>query len=210
MGLADSIIGVESGGNPNATNPSSSASGLPSPHVGDKLWTDTLVGKLLFARCPSAILGCVVAVVILSIKRVLFAGARAHVSVEVLEASPSLANLNASRAIVFVRGVFRQFAAASHAVPDLVFGSRLAAPLNGNRHAVSFCAQASFDQATAATSGVAGSKVGHGYNLLRAAVASAQHAPALRATVFSDFWGGLRNRGELAELHSNAVYGGCH
>lgn len=28
MGLADSIIGVESGGNPNATNPNSSASGL--------------------------------------------------------------------------------------------------------------------------------------------------------------------------------------
>src|ERR1043165_573023 len=28
MGLIDSIIGVESGGNPNATNPNSSASGL--------------------------------------------------------------------------------------------------------------------------------------------------------------------------------------
>jgi hypothetical protein len=40
MGLVDSIIGVESGGNPNATNPSSSASGLGQ--FIDSTWLSTL------------------------------------------------------------------------------------------------------------------------------------------------------------------------
>lgn len=40
MGLIDSIIGVESGGNPNATNPSSSASGLGQ--FIDSTWLSTL------------------------------------------------------------------------------------------------------------------------------------------------------------------------
>ncbi len=40
MGLIDSIIGVESGGNPNATNPNSSASGLGQ--FIDSTWLDTI------------------------------------------------------------------------------------------------------------------------------------------------------------------------
>jgi len=40
MGLIDSIIGVESGGNPNATNPNSSASGLGQ--FIDSTWVSTL------------------------------------------------------------------------------------------------------------------------------------------------------------------------
>src|SRR6478609_5068361 len=40
MGLVDSIIGVESGGNPNATNPNSSASGLGQ--FIDSTWLSTL------------------------------------------------------------------------------------------------------------------------------------------------------------------------
>lgn len=40
MGLIDSIIGVESGGNPNATNPRSSASGLGQ--FIDSTWLDTI------------------------------------------------------------------------------------------------------------------------------------------------------------------------
>src|SRR6187402_2186859 len=40
MGLVDAIIGVESGGNPNATNPNSSASGLGQ--FIDSTWLSTL------------------------------------------------------------------------------------------------------------------------------------------------------------------------
>src|SRR4051812_28874149 len=40
MGLIDSIIGAESGGNPNATNPNSSASG--AGQFIDSTWLDTL------------------------------------------------------------------------------------------------------------------------------------------------------------------------
>jgi hypothetical protein len=40
LGLIDSIIGVESGGNPNATNPNSSASGLGQ--FIDSTWLDTI------------------------------------------------------------------------------------------------------------------------------------------------------------------------
>jgi hypothetical protein len=40
MGLVDSIIGAESGGNPNATNPNSSASGLGQ--FIDSTWLDTI------------------------------------------------------------------------------------------------------------------------------------------------------------------------
>jgi soluble lytic murein transglycosylase-like protein len=40
MGLIDSIIGAESGGNPNATNPTSSASGLGQ--FIDSTWLNTI------------------------------------------------------------------------------------------------------------------------------------------------------------------------
>ncbi len=205
MGLIDSIIGVESGGNPNARNPRSSASGLPA-HVRYELRADALVRKLFFARGPSAVLGRVVAIVVDAVKRVLFAGARPHVGIEVLERCPSITNLNAARSIVFVGSVLRKKTSAAHAIPNLVFGRRPAAALDGNRHAVG-----SRPLTAAPTAGgIAGPKVGDAHNPLFAAVANAKQSSGRGASVCSHSGFGFRRRGQLPELHANAIYGGGH
>lgn len=219
MGLIDSIIGVESGGNPNARNPRSSASGLlcanaaslPSVDVRNKFRTHVLVGELLFPGRPSAVLWRIISVSIReTVKGMIRAWSRPHICKEIFKAVPALANFNALRTVVLVRNMVGEGASASHAVPDLILGRCLAAPLDRNRHAVSFGASPGLNQTAAATSGVARSKIGDRDNLLCAAIAGAKHASDCCAAVLSDLWLSLRNRGELSELRSDAVYRGCH
>ena len=217
MGLVDSIIGVESGGNPNATNPNSSASGLvgsnaaalPSVDVGHEFGARSLIGKLFFPGSPTAVLRGIVSVVVLPIKRVRLARARPHVGEEILKTGPALANLNASTAVVFVRSVLRQFAAALHAIPNLVLGRRLASSTYRGRPAVrGVRLLGRFDLVAAAANSVAGLKVGDGHDSLGAAIATAKHSSHFCASIFSNLWLGFRVNSKFSESHSNVILAG--
>jgi hypothetical protein len=76
---------------------------------------------LLLSRCPSTVTRFVIAVVIDAIKRQPWRGT-AHIRKEVFKAiQPSLANHNATTAIVLIRRAIRIEAALSHTMPALVF-----------------------------------------------------------------------------------------
>jgi hypothetical protein len=220
MGLIDSIIGVESGGNPNATNPNSSATGLvgsnsaalSSVDVSDELRAHVLIGKLLFASSPSAVFGRVIATPIWeAVKGMIGARSRSHICKKVFEVVPALANFNALRSIVLVRNMVGESAPAAHTVPNLIFGSGL--PAAGFRDAHAVRGIGFFDRlglVASATLCIPRPEVGDRNYLLRPTVAHTKHPPSRGAAVLSNLWFCLRNRGQLAELHSNAIYGGCH
>ncbi len=209
MGLIDSIISVESGGNPNARNPNSSATGAEGSfsHARPELIANAGICKLLLARRPATILWGVVAIIVFAIKRVCFARARPHIGVKVLEAGPSVANFHAAPAVVFVRRMFRKSASAVHSVPNLVFGRRWDAFGQAARRAVSYHCVSS--RASTAI-GIAGPEIRNRNNLLCAAIALAKHLTDCAVSIFSDFWGGLGNGRQFTKFHANAVSGGCH
>lgn len=211
MALVDQIIGAESGGNPNARNPRSSASGALRPsHVSNEFGANALVAKLHLASRPSTVFWGVIAIVIDAIKGVLCAWARPHIGKEILKSGPAVTNLNAPSSIVFVRSMFRKFAASLHSVPYLIFGGGLPAALNRLRHAVRLGALPRFRQNTSAARCIAGTKIGDRDNLFCTAVARTQHLANRRSPIFSNFWLRFLNYSEFSKLYSNAIYRGCH
>lgn len=118
MGLIDSIIGVESGGNPNATL----LQVLHATNVGVKLRVYRVV-KLLFVSGPATIARLVVSAWVNAVNRVFKRRFGPHVCEKVLKASlPSLADLNAFRAVVSVTDVLGSGASLLHRAPSAIFG----------------------------------------------------------------------------------------
>lgn len=209
MALIDSIIGAESGGNPNAKNPNSSATGHlshTSVDMPEKFGTNTLIGKLLFSGSPATILWGVVSIAIDAINRVFRARARPHVFVKVGEGPPSLANRNAACPIERPRNVTWLRASTNHAIPNLVLSCSFPAARNGLRHAVSTVnLDCSVGAKTSAAISVARAKVWHCYSNLSPAIASAQVSPNFGAAVFSDFWDRLGKCHEPAKPNVSAI-----
>lgn len=205
MGLVDSIIGVESGGNPNAHL------STPSVDVSKKFRALPLIGKLLFASGPSAILWRVVSVHINAVNRMIGRRLCSHISKKVREAvAPAFANLNAPRSVVFVGDVFGVFAPRNHREPSSVLRGSGLATTDATRRAVGgvgrFCR---FDLVTTATLGIAGLKVGYGREGLVAAVANTFHEPNRRAgAILSEFRLCLRNGSQLSKSHSGVILAG--
>lgn len=86
-----------------------------------------LIGKLLGSTRPSAIARFVPLVVVDSVDGHFVAKRRPHVGEEVRKRLvPSFADSNASRAIVFVRSMFRVFAAHAQSLPAGVLMARFA------------------------------------------------------------------------------------
>lgn len=199
MGLLDSITTAESGGNPNATNPNSSATGAGGSfaHVSKKLFAHPHIGELFFAGCPSAVLRSVVAISINSVKRMLSAGARSHICEEIFKFLPALTNLNAFGAIVLVRNMARQATSPLHAIPNLVLRCCSAASGFGNRHFVGDPASADDFAVKAPTAfSVARLKVGAPNNSLPSAIAYAEKAAvsfAIRTNKRLSFLGGCQS-----------------
>lgn len=210
MGLIDSIIGVESGGNPNATNPNSSATGDSGSlsHVRLEFITDARVRKLLFAGCPSAVFRRVITVNINAIQRMFFGRFRAHIAKKCLKAfSPAATNLNAARTVVSIRDMLFVLASRDHSAPRVIFAGRGDALGKSSRSAVG---SDGVSTSAAASRRIARSKVGNGYDLFDAAITYAKHLADRTISVLSDFRRGFGNGRQFPEFYSDAVYGGCH
>ncbi len=205
MGLVDSIIGVESGGNPTAHL------SAPSVNVSKKFRALPLISKLLFASGPSAILWRVISVHINAVNRVIGRRLRSHISKKVRETvAPAFANLNATRSVVFVGDVFGVFAPRNHREPSSVFRGSWLATTDATRRAVGrICRYRSFDLVASAAFRISGLKVGDGRQCRLPAIANALHAPDRRtAPVISKFRLCLRNGSQLSKPHSGVILAG--
>lgn len=209
MGLIDSIIGAESGGNPNATNPNSSASGLGgSPlHVGQKLRADPRIGELFFAGRPSAVFRRVIAIGF-TVDRVVPGRLLAHVSQKRFKAvAPTIANFDASLTVERVGNVPRILAPVDHGAPRVVFRRGLAAPINRNRSAVRRVGLLrGLDLVATAAKRIARLKISDSNRGFGAAVALADHSPHLRAAVFSDLRFGFGSNDKFSKSHPNVIF----
>lgn len=93
----------------------------------------TTIVSLLLGCCPSAILRRVRAIVVDSVKAVIFGRTSAHVRKERLEIKPPFAHLYSSTAIVGVCVIVWVAAAILHCVPNGIF-SRSNAAMSGLQH----------------------------------------------------------------------------
>jgi hypothetical protein len=215
MGLIDSIIGAESGGDPNARNPNSSATGAEGSftHVCIELFANSLVGKLLLAGRPATVIGRIALGAVFAIKRVSLARARPHICKEVLEAfTPTVANRNPERAVIFIGNVRRLLAPTNHAIPNLVFiGSATAARL-GLSHAVNVVRviRAGFLVAAPACGCVAGEEVGRTNQGRFSAIALASQASDFSAAIWSDLRLALGKNDQKPKSLSYALSWGSH
>lgn len=77
------------------------------------------VATLGLGRSPSAILGCVMAVIVNPVDRMFFGRPRSHVGIKMLKTlQPTVAYFNSFSAMAFIRMVFRIFASGFHRMPD--------------------------------------------------------------------------------------------
>lgn len=205
MALADQIIGVESGGNPNAHLCA------PSVHVSKEFWTNVGVLKLLFASSPAAIRRFVIAIAVDAINGVLRAGARPHILVEISKGSPSLTNSYPALSVERPRNMARLRAAANHSIPDLILRCRPSSSRHGLRHAVGpVNLKSPVGAKASAAICITGAEVGHGHNDLGAAVAPAQISAYSCAAIFSDFWDRFSQGQESSKSRVNVVNGWAH
>ncbi len=121
MGLVDSIIGAESGGNPNAQ----SGEVVSPPYIFAKLWIIGIV-KLLFVSCPSAVSRLVAELWINAVNGVFWRRLWSHIRKEAFKTTPpSVANVNALGPVVFVADVSRSRASLLHRTPSAILRSIL-------------------------------------------------------------------------------------
>lgn len=210
MGLIDSIIGAESGGNPNAQNPNSSAS-LTSCVIEKDLF-GARVGELFGFRRPSAIIGRIISIGPLSIDGVFLRRLFSHIGQKCLETiAPAFAHLNAYCAVPLIRNVFWIFASRNHSHPRMIFGCRLTASANRNRTTVRRIGfLGCLDFVTSAAKRVAGFKIGNGDYRFVPTIASANHSPDSCIPILSDRWIGLICSEKFSKPHSNIVLAGAH
>lgn len=209
MGLIDSIIGAESGGNPNAVNPRSSASSA-LVHMGDKFGANSCVGELLFSGRPPTVCGFVIPVTINAVDRMIFAGARPHVGEEILKRSPALANLDPAPAVQIKVVLARVSAALDHAAPNLVFRSGRPTTANRNCHSVRDVAFADNVSVEApAALGIPGSEIVDASDYLSAAIALAKNLARQLSGFLNDIFGVAFNDKTTVSL-SNIVSEGAH
>ena len=201
MALVDQIIGVESGGNPDATL-------RAFPHMGDKFRANALVTELYFSSSPSTVFWGVIAVVIDPIKGMLCAWARPHIGKEILKSGPAVTNLNAPSSIVFVRSMFRKFTASLHSVPYLVFGSCFAAARYRNGHPVRTIGDSGRLNLIATTARcVPGLEIRNSNGDAVPAVTLTGHPPYRRCwSVLPEFWLRFRSSDQPAKSHAGIVY----
>ncbi len=210
MALIDQIIGVESGGNPNATNPNSSAMGAEGsfPHVGLKCLAYARISELFFGRSPSAVFWTVMPVAISSFNGMTLGWLLAHVSKKVLETiAPTHTNLDAASPVPLVGNMVFVFASRDHSAPRMVFASSGYALRKPSRSAVG---DDSVSASTAASRCVARPEVGDGYNLFYSAITNATHLADCAVSILSNLRRSFGNSGQFSEFRSDAVYGGCH
>lgn len=119
MSLIDSIIGAESGGDPNAMNLKEV---FRSTYVFTELRIVRII-KLLFVSGPPAIFRFVIPLRVDAINSVFGGWLRAHVRNKILKTSlPAVAYLNAFCSVVFVADVSRTRTPLFHSAPSSVFG----------------------------------------------------------------------------------------
>lgn len=119
MALVDSIIGVESGGNPTKV--------LCSPYVFSKSWVVS-IGELFFVGCPTAVSRYVADLRVSAVNGVLGGRLWSHVRKKVFKAvQPTLADFDAPRSIIFVADVRRARASLLHRTPSPILGGFLQA-----------------------------------------------------------------------------------
>lgn len=116
MGLVDSIIGVESGGNPNARF----REVICPPYIRAKLWIVGIV-ELLFVSCPATVSRFIADLRVNAVNGVLGGGLFSHVGKKVFKAaSPSIANLDALGPVIFETDVCRSRASFLHRAPSSI------------------------------------------------------------------------------------------
>lgn len=202
MGLIDSIIGAESGGNPSSL----------TARVIQKDFFGSRIGKLFFAGSPAAVFGRIIAVASNSINGMRLGRLLAHVCKKIGEAgAPSGTNLNACCTIPFVRDVIFVFASSDHAAPRVIFGSCRHPLGEASRRPVSNSRLAAhFVQKAPAANRIAGSQVWNRDNFLLSAIAVAKHLTNLGAAILSDPRLRFRDGGQFTKLGPDAVYGSSH
>ncbi len=219
MGLGDLIRAAESGGDPNARNPNSSASiergasiaSVSAPHVPPKFGV-ACISELLLARCPTAVLGRIGAVAVNSINGMSLRWFQSHVGQKIREAfAPALTNFDSARPVPSVRDVLLVLASGDHAAPRMIFSSGPPVSADRNRSTVRrvrFLGH--FDFVASATQGVARFKVGNGGCGRVPAIALAKHSADCCTAILADCWLGLGYGEKLSKSHSGVVLAGAH
>lgn len=200
MALVDSIIGAESGGDPNAVLCALS-------HMSDKFWAYSRVLKLLFACGPSAIVGAVVSIAVDAVNGIFLAWPLAHVRKEVFKSSPSVANLNSSTAVKVEVYLARICAALDHAAPYLILCRCLTTTGNGDRHPVrTIGGFGCLNLVTTAARGISGFKIRDRNGDDAPAVTPTNH-PSYRGywPILSEFRLCFRSGDQPAKSHANIV-----
>lgn len=205
MALVDSIIGVESGGNPNAHL------SIPTIDVFKEFRALSLVGELLFAGRPSAILGRVIAVHVNAINRMASGRFFAHVGQEVGEAiAPSLTNFDAARPVILIRDIFLVFAPRNHSEPSSVFRAGGLSIANAASRAMGcICRFRCRDLVTTAAFRIPRFEVWDSGNGPRPAITKALHLPNRRSWAVAPWLAFLLgNSGQFPKPHSNVILSG--
>lgn len=135
-----------------------------SKAVGNKIWSNTkfsapfsncnsnsieseisVTSRIVFLlnlRCPCAIIICISSVIILTINRMLWGRSLSHIRQKILKGIPSLANRNASSAIITKLFISWIMASISHAQPNLIFWDFFRKTMNGKALSGKFVMQA--------------------------------------------------------------------